>query len=139
MAQEVKLGDLLNQVELKRRWIYQGSTSMPPCQTITYWNVLSTIYPISDLNYRKLKSQQLRNPKLNETGNIRNIQELGSHDQMYITDQLYKITIFDVVENYIYALVVAFLGLCCLYLYMRLIESNQTSSNSDDEDETNDD
>lgn len=110
---------------------------MPPCQTITYWNVLSTIYPISDLNYHKLKSQQLRNPKLNETGNIRNIQDLGSHDQMYITDQKYMITLFDVVENYIYALGIASLGLCCLYFYMRIIESKQTSSNSEDEDDTN--
>ena len=47
-AKEVKVADLLRQVNLRRRWIYQGSNSMPPCQSITYWNVLSTIYPISD-------------------------------------------------------------------------------------------
>lgn len=56
---------------------------------------------------------------------------------MYITDQKYMITLFDVVENYIYALGIASLGLCCLYFYMRIIESKQTSSNSEDEDDTN--
>ena len=50
-AKEVKLGDLLNFVNLRRRWIYQGSTSLPPCQSTTYWNVLSTIYPISEEHY----------------------------------------------------------------------------------------
>lgn len=31
LAKEVKLGDFLNVVNLRRRWIYQGSISMPPC------------------------------------------------------------------------------------------------------------
>lgn len=30
-AKEVSLGDFLNAINLKRRWIYQGSTTMPPC------------------------------------------------------------------------------------------------------------
>lgn len=56
IVEEVKLGDLLNVVNMRRRWIYQGTTTMPPCQSITYWNVLSTIYPISEHHYQILKS-----------------------------------------------------------------------------------
>ena len=55
-AKEVKIGSLLNAVNMKRRWIYMGSTTMPPCQSYTYWNVLSTIYPIKEKHYKILKS-----------------------------------------------------------------------------------
>lgn len=40
-------GDLMEMVDSNNRWMYKGSVTTPPCDTFVYWNVLSTIYPIS--------------------------------------------------------------------------------------------
>ena len=43
----VTYGDLMQMVDSTNRWVYKGSVTTPPCATYVYWNVLSTIYPIS--------------------------------------------------------------------------------------------
>ena len=40
-------GNLMEMVNSNKRWIYKGSVTTPPCATFVYWNVLSTIYPVS--------------------------------------------------------------------------------------------
>lgn len=40
-------GYLMEMVDSNNRWIYKGSVTTPPCATYVYWNVLSTIYPVS--------------------------------------------------------------------------------------------
>lgn len=42
----VSYGELMNMVNSKRRWIYKGSVTTPPCAQSVFWNVLSTVYPI---------------------------------------------------------------------------------------------
>ena len=36
----VTYGDLMNMVDKKNRWVYQGSVTTPPCAQRVYWNVL---------------------------------------------------------------------------------------------------
>lgn len=43
----VTYGSLMEMVDSNNRWIYKGSVTTPPCATFVYWNVLSTIYPVS--------------------------------------------------------------------------------------------
>jgi carbonic anhydrase len=43
----VNYGSLMEMVDSENRWIYKGSVTTPPCGRFVYWNVLSTIYPIS--------------------------------------------------------------------------------------------
>ena len=40
-------GNLMEMVNSNKRWMYKGSVTTPPCATYVYWNVLSTIYPVS--------------------------------------------------------------------------------------------
>jgi carbonic anhydrase len=43
----VTYGNLMQMVDTNNRYIYKGSVTTPPCATFVYWNVLSTVYPIS--------------------------------------------------------------------------------------------
>lgn len=43
----VTYGDLMQMVDSNNRWVYKGSVTTPPCGRFVYWNVLSTVYPIS--------------------------------------------------------------------------------------------
>lgn len=62
----VTYGDLMELVDNENRWIYKGSVTTPPCGRFVYWNVLSTIYPISQKHLEQFK-QQLN---LGEGGNL---------------------------------------------------------------------
>lgn len=42
----INYGSLMTLVNFEKRWIYKGSLTTPPCSTLTYWNVLGTVYPI---------------------------------------------------------------------------------------------
>jgi carbonic anhydrase len=42
----ISYGNLMELLDMNNRWIYQGSMTIPPCETFVYWNVLSTVYPI---------------------------------------------------------------------------------------------
>ena len=46
IADEVPYGELMMMVNSKKRWVYKGSVTTPPCAQSVYWNVLKTIYPI---------------------------------------------------------------------------------------------
>ena len=43
----ITFGDLMNMVDTENRYVYKGSLTAPPCDQYVYWNVLSTVYPIS--------------------------------------------------------------------------------------------
>lgn len=133
-VKELKLGDLFKEVNLKRRWIYMGSTTMPPCQLYTYWNVLSTIYPIKEKHYKLLKSQHRRNPKIEKIGNFRKIQNKTAQDPMYISDIGKDLPIFDIMEPYLIVLGAAIGIFFCLYIYMTLVENTQINASPDEND-----
>lgn len=69
-------GDLMEMVDGNNRWIYKGSVTTPPCATFVYWNVLSTIYPVSQRHLDLFVQKQLgqgEDGKLKDFGNYREI------------------------------------------------------------------
>lgn len=67
-ADLVTYGDLMNMANFNKRWIYKGSVTTPPCATYVYWNVLSTVYPISQKHLDLFKTQLAKG----EEGNLVN-------------------------------------------------------------------
>lgn len=60
-------------VDLKNRWIYKGSLTVPPCRKAVYWNVLHTVYPIKKAHLELLKAKIAAGGKA-PNGNWRAIQ-----------------------------------------------------------------
>jgi len=48
-------GDLMMMVDADNRYVYSGSVTTPPCAKSVYWNVLSTVYPISEYHLELFK------------------------------------------------------------------------------------
>ena len=82
-------GNLMMLFDMKNRWIYKGSVTTPPCDTNVYWNVLSTIYPISAKHMTLFKAQLARgdNGQLAVTGNYREIQKIDGQDVIYLSSE----------------------------------------------------
>jgi carbonic anhydrase len=72
---EVPYGDLMMMVNTNDRWVYKGSVTTPPCDTLVYWNVLRTVYPITAKHLSWFKDKQMTRSSM--TSNYRVIQELG--------------------------------------------------------------
>ena len=66
-------GNLMQLVDNNNRWVYLGSVTTPPCAKYVYWNLLSTIYPISKRHLDLFKAQLNlgENGQLDERGNYR--------------------------------------------------------------------
>jgi carbonic anhydrase len=110
----ITYGNLMELVDNKNRWIYKGSVTTPPCATYVYWNVLSTIYPISAKHLQMFKNQLNRGEdgKLDEYGNWRLIQKVDEHNVIYLktgeeVDKQYR----GLVAGVIILAIVAFLAL----------------------------
>lgn len=54
-SKEVAYGELIDALDTDNRWVYKGSVTTPPCDTIVYWNVLSKVYPISYRHFGQYK------------------------------------------------------------------------------------
>lgn len=80
-------GNLMQLVDNNNRWVYKGSVTTPPCATYVYWNVMSTIYPISQRHLDLFKAQLNlgEGGQLDERGNWRAIQAVDEHNVAYIT------------------------------------------------------
>jgi hypothetical protein len=86
----VNYGTLMEMVNSKNRWVYKGSVTTPPCGRFVYWNVLSTIYPISRKHLNNFK-QQLNlgeNGNLDESGNWRRMCAEDEHAVAYIKEDI---------------------------------------------------
>jgi len=72
-VREATMGSLLNMVDTNNRWVYQGTATTPPCKASVYWNVLTTVYPISEKHLSAAEKQLLRGEGgwLAQTGNWR--------------------------------------------------------------------
>ena len=73
-------------VDMDNRWIYKGSVTTPPCARFVYWNVLSTVYPISARHLDLFKAQLNfgEDGKLAYRGNYREVQRIDDHGVVYI-------------------------------------------------------
>ena len=87
----VTFGDFMNMVNMKNRWVYQGSLTTPPCEQKVYWNVLQTIYPIKKAHLDLFKKQIARGEdgKLGEYGNWRAPQtfDAAEHKAAVVTEK----------------------------------------------------
>ena len=83
---EVPYGELMMMVDTDNRWVYKGSVTTPPCDTIVYWNVLRTVYPIKEKYFNQFK-EQMKRGKLEQTGNYRNTVPIDLHDVHIITSE----------------------------------------------------
>jgi carbonic anhydrase len=74
---KISYSQLMDLVDFSNRFVYQGSWTTPPCTTLIYWNVLSTVYPISQKHLDQFK-QQLDSGEsgLSKTGNWRSLQKI---------------------------------------------------------------
>lgn len=91
VVDQLRYGDLMQIVDFSNRWAYKGSLTTPPCTRTVYFNVASTIYPISQKHMDQFKMQLNRGEdgKLDERGNYRVIQEVDYHDVVYIENVPY--------------------------------------------------
>ena len=51
----IGFGDMMDQVDFEKRWIYKGSMNEPPCEQYVYWNILEGIYPIKIEEFEKFQ------------------------------------------------------------------------------------
>ena len=42
-------------VNFKKRWVYHGSLTTPPCSPVVYWNVIDFIFPIREIEFKHVK------------------------------------------------------------------------------------
>jgi carbonic anhydrase len=84
----VTYGDLMMMADMNNRWVYKGSVTTPPCDTFVYWNVLTTVYPISQKHLDQYKAQLTRgeNGQLANRGNWRLIQPVDLHNVIRVSD-----------------------------------------------------
>ena len=76
----------MNMLQWENRWIYKGSYTVPPCEQYVYWNVISKVYPISQLHL-DLFRQKLDGiyDGLGTSGNTRVIQRGFNKDVAFVT------------------------------------------------------
>lgn len=65
----------MNNLDYTERWVYKGSNTQPPCNKYVYWNVLKTIYPISQYNLDMIAAQ-LQEAGIDATGENGNWREI---------------------------------------------------------------
>ena len=91
-------GALMEVVDLKNRWAYLGSRTVPPCGHGVYWNILQNVYHIEAKHLNNLKAQLKRSddPDLfKKFGNYREAQVITtqipicihSFDKEVLTDE----------------------------------------------------
>jgi len=80
-------GNLMEMVNSNKRWMYKGSVTTPPCATYVYWNVLSTIYPVSQKHLDLFVNKQLNKGEdgnLDDFGNWRVTVPEDEHGVIYL-------------------------------------------------------
>jgi len=84
IADSIIYGDLIKMVDTNKRYIYKGSVTTPPCATMVYWNVLSTVYPVSKRHLDEFKTVLNKVEGLREVGNFRvTFPPVEEHDLIY--------------------------------------------------------
>jgi len=113
----------MNLVDFSNRWVYKGSVTTPPCAEYVYWNVLSTIYPISKEHLDLFRAQLARaaDVKLDETGNWREIQETKDHDVRYVFNSHSDTAVEGLLIAHftLTAVLVALFVAGCIYFYLK--------------------
>lgn len=121
----INFGSLMSAVDSTKRWVYKGSKTTPPCDSGVYWNVLSTVYPISQDaldNFHKKILIKGEKKKLwsSYEGNFRNTLEVtDDHKVNYVTSELLELTIAEGLPYNTLVLITIILAILCV-LFMLL-------------------
>jgi len=88
VSDQILFGDLMEIVNFNKRWMYKGSVTSPPCGTYLYWNIPSTIYPVSQKHLDLFVNKQLskgEDGNLDDIGNWRaTVSEEDEHGVIYL-------------------------------------------------------
>ena len=62
-------------IDFEDRWIYLGSSTLPPCTKLGYWNIPRIVYPV-EMKYMSLFKMQFRTQfnKIKSSNNARKLQ-----------------------------------------------------------------
>jgi hypothetical protein len=84
---------MMQLMDLNNRWVYRGSFTTPPCLRFVYWNVLTTIYPISKRHLDQFKGQLARgnDGQLAEWGNYRETQPIDNHNVARVSSDVQQL------------------------------------------------
>ena len=83
----ILFGDLMEIINFNKRWMYKGSVTSPPCATYLFWNVPSTIYPVSQKHLDLFVNKQLNKGEdgnLDDFGNWRVTVPEDEHGVIYL-------------------------------------------------------
>lgn len=87
----INFGSVMSALDSTKRWVYKGSKTTPPCDTFVYWNVLSTVYPISADALKAFQDKILvkgEKKKLKGYGNYRTpVAVTDDHNVNYVTSE----------------------------------------------------
>jgi len=70
----VNYGELVDALDFKNRYVYNGTATTPPCNLIIYWNVLNKVYPMKQKHldqYLKVQMARASKASIKRTGNFR--------------------------------------------------------------------
>lgn len=81
---EIPLGEMIDSLETRERFVYSGSLTTPPCSTLIYWNVVTKVLPMNPKHLRyfqeALKFSYDPQGQGNEhNGNFREVQSIDRH------------------------------------------------------------
>ena len=87
----INYGHLLQMIDTNNRYVYKGSVTTPPCAQYVYWNVMTTIYPISQKHLDLFKKQLERGEagKLAQYGNYRVTTPVDQHNVIRVADNTF--------------------------------------------------
>ena len=72
-------------MDWNNRWIYKGSKTVPPCEQYVYWNIFSTVFPISEERLANYKSKiEKLNIGTGSQGNYREISKGTNLEVEYV-------------------------------------------------------
>ena len=52
--------EFMDVINLRSRWVYEGSFTEPPCTEGVYWNIVRTVYPIRRNQLEEIKEKMYR-------------------------------------------------------------------------------
>lgn len=122
----INFGSVMSALDSTKRWVYKGSKTTPPCDSFVYWNVLSTVYPISadalkDFQDKILVKGEKKKLWKSYEGNFRTpVAVTDDHNINYVTSEELEVVIrVDGLPYETLALITIILAILCL-LFMLL-------------------
>ena len=66
---KIEFKRLMEAIDFEDRWVYKGSYTEPPCNEGVYWNVIRTVYPVSNNSLEAIKQKMVMLSAKNDPDN----------------------------------------------------------------------